>query len=403
MKKFTSLTKKVFFTLAILSLLVFCISSADVSDTRKIVDMRGKEIEIPTDINRVITIDNGLVEGVMTILGESDKIVGLGASLAKPSETTIPSDVSGNITYKNGMNPVGVLNPGFEDLPLVKESSGGINYETLASLEPDVVIVRRGSCAASWELDDEGYNKDIDTIEKLGIPVIVTNAPPCYDNPDVSSISDEIKLIGKVFDKEQESESIINYIDDTVSMIKERTAKVSGDKPKVLALGLAPNSRSAGGAGNIRGAIVAYYIETLANAENAYSVTRYTSDSGVINAEQVLALDPDVIILPTSSGYHPPHELYDAPYYANLRELRAVKNRDVYALPYTPSNCDASRLEYPIDAMIIAKAAYPDLFEDITVNDWVLDYYQNLYGVDMDTAKEIRSSHWLDWMEEIGF
>lgn len=76
------------------------------------------------------------------------------------------------------MNPVRSLNPGFSDLPLVQDSSSGINYETLASLEPDVVIVRRGSCAASWGINEDGLSKNIDSIEKLGIPTVVANAPP---------------------------------------------------------------------------------------------------------------------------------------------------------------------------------------------------------------------------------
>jgi len=374
------------------------------TEYRSVVDMRGTEVQVPVNIRRVVTIDDGLVEGVMTILGESDKIVGLGSSgLQKSYEYTFP-DASSNYTYSNGMNPVRYLNPRFDDLPLVQESSPGINYETLASLEPDVVIIRRGSCAASWGLNDEGLNKNIDRIEKLGIPTVVVNAPPTYENPDLNTVSDEIRVIGEVFGKEDAAEEIVETIEDSVTMIKERTADVAEDeKPRVLALGLSPKSRQAGGAGNVRGAIIAYYIEDIANAANAFTVTRYDSDTGVVNAEQVLALDPDVIILPTSSGYHPPSELYSAPYYENLQELSAVKEHHVYSLPWTPCNCDASRLECPVDLMIIAKAAYPDRFEDIRVSEWVVEYYQNLYGVDEETARSMRSVHWLDWTIEEDF
>ena len=385
---------------------MFFFSGAVCSDEhRTIIDMRGKEIQIPAHIVRVVTIDDGLVEGVLSVLGESDKIVGLGSSAIKKTyEYTFTSDSSENYTYKNGMNPVRSLNPGFADLPLVQDSSSGINYETLASLEPDVVIVRRGSCAASWGINEDGLSKNIDSIEKLGIPTVVVNAPPCYDDPDLSKISEEIRVIGQVFDKEERAEELVEYLDSSVDIIKARTADVpEKEKPRVLALGLSPQSRSSGGAGNVRGAIIAYYIEKIANAANAYTVTRYTSDTGVVSAENVLALDPDIIILPTSSGYHPPSELYSAPYYENLRELRAVKNRTVYALPWTPSNCDASRLEYPIDLMIIAKASYPNRFQDIKVNEWVLEFYQNVYGVDEETAIGLRSAQWLDWMAEEDF
>lgn len=374
-------------------------------NTRTIMDMRGKEVHIPGEINRVVTIDDGLIEGVMTILDESDKIVGLASSsLQKSSEATIPSGSSTNYTYKNGMNPVGYLNPQFANLPLVEDSSTGVNLETVASLNPDIIIIRLGSCAAPWEMSDDGSEKNIDNIEKLGIPIVVVKAPPSYADPDISKMSDEIKVIGEIFGKEKQAEKIVEYLDNCVDMITDRTADVQEDeKPRVLALGLSPQSRSAGGAGNVRGAIIANYIEKIANANNAFTVEKYVSDSGIISAEQVLALDPDVIILPTSSGYHPPCELYSAPYYENLRELRAVKDRKVYSLAFTPRNCDASRLEYPIDLMIIAKGSYPDRFKDITVSDWALDFYQKLYDVNEETAKGMRSSHWLDWMNEENF
>jgi iron complex transport system substrate-binding protein len=112
--------------------------------------------------------------------------------------------------------------------------------------------------------------------------------------------------------------------------------------------------------------------------------------------EQVFALDPDVIALPTSSGYHPPEELYEAPYYAKLQSLRAVKQRKVIALPWMPCNC-SKRLEYPIEVMMIAKISFPEAFEDIQIHEWVLSFYQTIYGVDRNKAKEIRSAQWLDW------
>jgi iron complex transport system substrate-binding protein len=388
--------------IAAICLCLISIASSSL-ENRTITDMRGKEIQLPANIERVVTIDNGLVEGVMTILGESDKIVGLGSKFGVSSQN-FTSVTNGNYSYKNGMNPVRYLNPKLANLPLVAAESTGINYETLAGLKPDVVIIRSGSCAASWGINEESLKKNAEPIEKMGIPTVVVNAPPFYDHPNLSTISEEIRVIGQVFGKEERAKKLVDYLDNIVNMIKERTADVQEkDKPKVLALGLAPQSRSAGGAGNVRGAIIAYYIENVSNAINAYTATRYVSNSVVLSGEQVFALDPDIIILPTSSGYHPPSELYSAPYYQNLQELRAVKNRSVYALALTGSNCDASRLEYPIDLMIIAKACYPNRFNDIKINEWVLDFYSGLYGVDKETAKELRSAQWLNWTVEENF
>jgi len=121
-----------------------------------------------------------------------------------------------------------------------------------------------------------------------------------------------------------------------------------------------------------------------------------------MSTEQVYACDPDIIILPTASGYHPPRELCEAPYYANLNELRAVKQKKVYALPWSPMNA-SRRLEYPLDMLIMAKAAYPERFRDVDVYRFALDFYQKVYNVSEEKARGLRSTQLLDWMADHRF
>ena len=135
-------------------------------------------------------------------------------------------------------------------------------------------------------------------------------------------------------------------------------------------------------------------IEDVVNARNAYQVD--AGEFQIVNTEQVLALDPDVIVLCTAWGYHPPGELTEATYYETLRELTAVKKGRVMSLPWTPCNC-AKRLEYPIDVMVIAKAAYPELFEDIDLEDWLIEFYMNVYGVDQAKAEDLLHAQWMEW------
>ena len=60
-------------------------------------------------------------------------------------------------------------------------------------------------------------------------------------------------------------------------------------------------------------------LERIVGARNAY---RGPGARVLLNAEQVLALDPEVIFLPTAAGYHPPRELSEAPYFRELQRLR---------------------------------------------------------------------------------
>lgn len=377
-------------------------TASPAEEYRTVVDSRGVEVKVPVEIERVVTVNDGFVEGVLTRLGEVDKVVGMGGQCCQKVYTYSFEDLSGNnYSYTDGMNPVLYLNPGLQDLPLVTDGSTGINYETLAGLNPDLVIIRLG--ASSFRAgSDENVKKTIETIDSLGIPLIILKGPPYQEKPDVNQISEEIRIIGQVFGKEEEALDLAAYLDDSIEMIQERTQGIpENQKPRVMQFGLSPRAREGGGAGMAWGldTIESFFIEDLANAKNAY---QGTGAFVTISTEQILAINPDVILLPTAQGYHPASELYTASYYQNLQELDAIKNRQVYALPWTPYNW-AKRLEYPVEAMIIAKAAYPDRFSDVKVHEWVLEFYQNVYGVDLATARELRSAQWLDWMEEEGF
>lgn len=375
-------------------------SGADITKYRTVVDSRGVAVQVPMKIERVVTVSDGLIESMMFVLGEEEKIVGIGSScLQRIFNYTYPTVGGEAYEYRDGMTPVTYLNPRLRELPLVGKSGAGINYETLAGLDPDVVILRVGSCTLR-SMEDEGVQKTIQTIETLGIPVVVLKGPPCFDEPNLSTISDEIQILGTVFGKEKRAGELADYLESQTKVVFERTKDIpEAEKLNVLVFGASPTARSAGAVGSVTGIdkIESYFIEELVHAKNAYRNT----GSPTLSAEQLLALDPDVIVLGTANGYHPPEELYSAPYYQNVGELSAIKNRRVSSFPWEPCNC-AKRLEYPINVMVIAKAAYPELFEDIDLGEWLLDFYKNVYGVDDDTAKALRSAQWMDWCMEEG-
>ena len=386
---------KKYFFLAVVCLSFILGTCLAAEETRTVVDSRGVEVQVPMEIERVVTVSDALIESVMLVLGEEEKIVGVGSScIQKNYNYTFPTVSGGSYEYQDGMNPVTYLSPRIRGLPLVGSSGTGINYETLAGLDPDLVILRVGSCTLQ-SMEDEGVQKTISTIEALGIPVVVLKGPPCFDEPDLSTISDEIRIIGQVFGKEERAEELADYLESQTQEIFERTKDIpEPEQPTVLIFGASPTSRQSGGAGSVKGTdtIESYFIEEIVHAKNAFQ----EAGSPTISAEQLLALDPNAIVLGTANGYHPPEELYSAPYYQNVAELSAVKNRRVSSFPWEPCNC-AKRLEYPIDVMVIAKIAYPERFEDIDLGEWLLDFYKNVYGVDDETAKALRSAQWMDW------
>jgi iron complex transport system substrate-binding protein len=366
-------------------------------------DMRGKDVVIPKEASRVATIDDGFVEGVMTNLGVIKKVVAIASWSMKRDYTYEFKTASGQgYAYTKGWNTMKYLNPWLDDLPCFNSPQGNVlGYEVLAKANPDLVIMRVGDTPVGAG-NIEAAQKTISTIEALGYPLLVIYAPSWYKNSDLSTMRDEMGVIGRAFGKEKEAYALADYLRGTIDLVKARTKDIpESQKAKALYIGLNPNVRKQGGAGSVSGKDTpeSYIIESIVNARNVF---REDGSGKILNPEQIYALDPDLIILPTSNGYHPPREIYEDADFAILGELRAIKNRRAYAMPWTPMNA-SRRVEYPIDILIIAKACYPDRFKDIKVHDFALDLYKKVYGVDDAAARGLRSTQWLDWTVENDF
>lgn len=366
-----------------------------------VTDMRGVTVQVPDDPKAVATIDDGFIEEVMTHLGVIDRVRVIGSwAMKRDYRYTIPSR-SGQSREYRGWHTMKYLHPWLNDLPCVNSPQGNIiSFETLAAAMPDVVLLRVGDTPTGT--DKKKVKRTMETIEALGIPLVVLYSPTWFRSSDLSGMKVEAGIIGELFGMREKAERLADKLASTEAMIRERTASIpESERPSILLFGLRPDVRKKGGAGSVHGVDTpeSYIIEQVVHAENAY---RGRGTGVPMSTEQVYACDPDVIILPTANGYHPPLELYEAPYYDTLQELKAVKNRRVYALPWSPMNA-SRRLEYPLDMLIMAKAAYPGRFADISVYDFALQFYQDVYGVSEATAKGLRSTQLLDWMADAGF
>lgn len=370
--------------------------------TRVVVDMRGVPVSVPRTIARVATINDGLVEGVMSRLGVIRTLVAVGSSSQQRVWSyTYPSSSGASVSVADGMGTMRVLHPWIADLPCASHTTGdALNYETLAEAKPDVVVARVGDCTMGTT--PETVVKMADVFEAMGIPLVVLRSTTDFKGQGLETLHAEIDVIGRLFDEQAEARALAGELAAAESFVRSRVADVpDARRPRVLYLGLASGARASGGAAYVWGTDTAesWMVERIIGARNAY---RGPGARVLLNAEQILALDPDVIFLPTSAGYHPPEELAQAPYFAEFRRLRAVRDRRVYALPWSPMNC-ARRLEYPLDLIIMAKAAYPERFGDTLVHRWALDFYRRTYGIDEPSARTLRRAQWLDWTADAGF
>jgi iron complex transport system substrate-binding protein len=384
--------RKLFSVLLLLTFAALLAEPMAAEEFKTVTDMRGVEVSIPEDPQRVVAISRSLIDTTMYIFGVEDKLVG--GSVWKRNDG-YEDYTWGSETYHVCPWISFVLNPNYRNLTNVGGFGGPygtVNVETIASLEPDLLILR------DLGNDDEAVQKFLESMEQLNIPPVVLKYPDCYDDIDVSTIYEEVRLLGEVFDRQEEAERIVDHMDAQVQLIRERTADVDEDeKPRVLYFGAPSQAADSGGVGYAFGTetIESIFLEDIVNAKNAYDGT----GTDIISTEHLLALDPDVIILSTYSGYHPPREMYEAERFGKVQDLRALKEGKVYSLSATP--CKSERLEFPINLMIEAKAIYPERFEDIDLDEWIRDYFMGLYNVDEEKADELMDSLLLRYLEII--
>jgi len=368
---------------------------------RLVTDMRGVQVAVPSRLARVATVDDGFVESVMTRFGVIRTLVAVGsASLQDVWSYSYPTADGRGLTMRGGAGTMRALHPWLADLPCAACQGDAINYETMAAARADVAILRAGDCTLGT--DPAGVARSADVVAAAGTPVVVLRSPADYRGEGLGTLRGEIEVLGRLFEREAEAGALADELAGAESMIRARVADVpEAERPRVLYLGLASRARASGGAAFVWGTDTteSWMIERVLGARNAY---RGPGARVLLNAEQILALDPDVIFLPTSAGYHPPLELAEAPYFRELQRLRAVRSGRVYPLPWTPFNC-ARRLEYPLDLLIMAKGAYPGRFGDVAVHEWSLQFYARTYRIDRAQAAALRRAQWLDWMEASGF
>lgn len=218
------------------------------------------------------------------------------------------------------------------------------------------------------------YNSDTSSLdelqEKTGIPVVALS----YGNSEVfdTAIYDSLSLIGQVTGHGDRAEEVINYMKDIETDLNTRTAEIE-NKPLVY-LGCQSNKGSHG----IESTVGNYALFEALNIRNAASEAGIP-EYAMIDKEQILEMDPDVIIV-DAGGYQILSDDYSAnPDFYN--SLSAVKNGKVYMqMPY---NYYYTNLEIAIaDAYYIGSVVYPEAFSDIVVEEKFDEISNFFLGID---------------------
>ena len=226
--------------------------------------------------------------------------------------------------------------PAAQELPSIAISPGNIPLEAVMGFEPDLVI-------AGEILNEE----TIQRMEELGMPVYIVANPDTFEDL-YSSLEELAKLTGS----EANALALVNSLRELEGSVKLSLANKKSS-PKVfyeLDATDPQNPWTAGGGTFIDGVI------ELAGGENIGRVV--AGDWTQISAEEIIAQNPDVIILADAEWGVTPEMVAARP---GWQQIAAVQNGRV--MPF-----DSNLLSVPGPRLVqgfqeLARILHPEVFE----------------------------------------
>ena len=291
-------------------------------------DQAGRTVTIESEPQTIVS-GYYISSSLLIALGRADRMVGIEA--------------------KADTRPIYSLSaPELLDLPSVG-SAKEFDLEGCAALEPDLVILPLKLESAA------------DSLTELGIPVLLINPE------DRTLLAETITLVGQATNAVETADSLLAFTQEQQTRLE--TTLADAERPDVY---LAGNSDLLSTAGS------AMYQSDLIDLAGGRNVAEDITDTywGDIDYEQLLAWDPDYIILASDASYTCDDVLNDA----NLADCTAVKNGNVYQMPGDAEAWDSPVPGGMLGAVWLSTVLHPDLCSADEANAVMGCFYENFYG-----------------------
>nr|WP_319538711.1 ABC transporter substrate-binding protein [uncultured Methanospirillum sp.] len=341
--------------------------------THTVTDMAGRTVAVPTSVNNILALYGPAYEKIV-ILNAEDKI-GMCADFHKTHASWA------HVIYKH-----------LDSLPAFSNPTTP-NVEDVLKENPDVVFYF-------------GNDKNTQKMESLNIPVICSTG----NTTKLESLKDSLRLYGKVLGSEasERAEEYCTYFDEKLKSVLSKTSSITDkDKPKVyVTSGIPLRTRS----------INSVMGDTVTKAGGDYVAKDIVNATATINPEQLVAWNPDIIIIDhapdlpdpsASSTSNTPNaqavkeEFMSKPEFQNIN---AVKNNQVYICPMGAFFWDAGQ-QGILQLEWMAHIFHPELFKDLDLNKEVKDFYSKFFNYDLsdDQLKRIMNHELPENAKDYGY
>ncbi len=247
------------------------------------------------------------------------------------------------------------------DLPTIGQ--GGPNPvphpEEIIKVNPDVIFATYVDAQQADNLQ-----------QKTGVPVIVLSYGQLatFDNQE---IFDSLKLAGKILGKEKRADEVVEFIQNAIADLNNRTKDVGKDKPTVYVGGIGYKGQH-----GIESTECNFPPFVVVNAKNV--VDELNKPGHVfIDKEKLLEWNPDIIFIDENGLAMVKDDYSKNPDFYN--SLKAFKDGKVYGI--LPFNYYTTNIGTALaDAYYIGKVLYPDKFSDVNPEKKADEIFSFLVG-----------------------
>lgn len=320
--------------------------AADAAGEREITDMAGRTVVVPDEIETVFS--SSTVTAIFMYTLAPDKLLGWNYELNELEKSIILEE--------------------YHDLPNFGMGDS-INYEAVIAADP-TIAVNVGT------INDKMIS-DCDKLSKsLGVPVVAVDG-------DLSASAEAYRFMGELLGEEEQAEKLASYAEKTFADIEKM--EVPEDKKVRIYYGNGEDSLETAPAGSAHGQII-----DMVNAVNVADLEMGEGSRVQISAEQLLAWDPDVIVVngepkADTSGASAAEAILANSDYASLK---AVQDQQVYGTPNTPF----SWMDRPmgpnriVGIRWLSGLIYPE-YLNYNVDEEVKEFFDLFYHVQLTDEK----------------
>lgn len=292
-------------------------------------DQAGREVTIEKEPEKLVS-SYYISTSMLIALGLDDKLVGIEAKANKRP-----------LFKKTATQLV--------DLPSIGTAKE-VDIEGCVALQPDLIIIplRLKDAAAKFE--------------ELGIATIVVNP----ESDDL--LFEMIDIVSKATNTVERAAELKDYVNGKREMLKDKLKDVT---PKNVYFAGNSNVLSTAGHKMYQSDLI-----SLAGGKNvAYDLEDdYWVD---VNYEQVIAWNPDYIIIAASAEYSVEDVLDDA----SLSLCNAVANKNVYKMPSDIESWDTPIPAGILGSVWISSCLNPDVISETDSNAIIEEFYEKFYGI----------------------